>query len=107
MKESILIENVKIIQKELTSFLQKHDYDAYVQWLGVLNINNDFSFLLQTETDKERDRLILSSDISKELEILIVKYRPKETDFRDSDFMIESQETVDRSYKGNWYFATK
>jgi hypothetical protein len=102
-----LERRVKKIVKDFSDFLKGRKYNVSVQWLGSLNVNNEFGFWLQTETDQERDRLSSSADVKKEFNRLIEKYRIVKSDFSNSNYGIESQQTVTRDYQGDWRRATQ
>jgi len=97
---------VKRIVEEFSEFLNGRNYNVYVQWLGDLNINEDFCFWLKTETDQERDRVSTSKEINDEFNHLVEKFRIVESGSPNSIYGVESQQTVTRDYQGDWRQAT-
>ena len=64
-------------------------------------------FLIQTKTDAERDLLAENETLRKEFKE-VFRVRGCSDALVDSlAFTFESQETVDRQYAGNWYWALK
>ncbi|MGY6125416.1 hypothetical protein ACW9YV_07965 [Paraburkholderia strydomiana] len=64
-------------------------------------------FLIQTMTDAERDLLAENETLRKEF-MEVFRVRGCSDALVDSlAFTFESQETVDRQYAGNWYWALK
>lgn len=64
-------------------------------------------FLVQTKTDAERDLLAGNETLLKEFKE-VFRVRGCADALVDSlTFTFESQETVDRKYAGNWYWALK
>jgi len=62
-------------------------------------------FLIQTKTDAERDLLTRNESLLKEFKE-VFRVRGCSDALVDSlAFTFESQETVDRQYAGNWYWA--
>jgi hypothetical protein len=63
------------------------------------------AFYIARKTDDERDRLCLDTSLLQELRhaLLDVGYPPSSVPF--VRFFIESQETVNRDYGGNWHEA--
>jgi len=64
------------------------------------------TFSLKTQTDKERDILCHDPDIHQQFRDALVKAGyPSETR-PVVHFVIQSQETAERDYGGNWYEAS-
>lgn len=64
-------------------------------------------FLVRTRTDAERDLLIGNETLLAQYEQVFRARGCSEALIRDLTFTFESQETVDRDYSGNWYWALK
>ena len=63
------------------------------------------TFWIATKTDRERDQLRRDAGLPQELRDALLRagYLPDAVPM--VHFLIESQETVDRDYGGNWYEA--
>jgi hypothetical protein len=64
-------------------------------------------FLIQTRTDAERDLLVGDEMLLNEFMEVFRSRGCPDALVRDLAFTFESQETVDRDYAGNWYWALK
>jgi hypothetical protein len=64
-------------------------------------------FLIQTRTDAERDLLTGNDTLSMQFRQVFRSRGCPDALVRDLAFTFESQETVDRDYAGDWYWALK
>lgn len=64
-------------------------------------------FLIQTNTDAERDLLAGNETLLKEFKEVFRVRGCSDALVDGLAFTFESQETVDRQYAGNWYWALK
>jgi hypothetical protein len=76
--------------------------------IGATKLNPRYlAIFITTPTDADRDLMRASPDLVSEFRsaLLAVGYPPSAVS--EVSFNFESQETVDRDYNGNWWYATK
>lgn len=86
----------------------RHGVHASVTWFGVYYIHpKHLAVIVRVPTDRDKAKLSGDSTFLTDLrnELLAVNYP---TEGREGvAFEVESQETVDREFNGNWYYRFK
>ena len=92
-----------LAEAEMRTFALQYVSDCKVDCMGPTNN----WILIKTKTDAERNRLSSTAAISIEFVNILRRRGYSEALISDLVFTFESQETVDRDYSGNWYWALK
>jgi hypothetical protein len=72
-------------------------------WLSPSNL----AFWITTQTDAERDLMRSAPELVSEFRQVLLDVGYPATAVADVGFAIESQQTVDRDYNGNWWYCVK
>jgi hypothetical protein len=93
-----------------------------VEHVTAFGFKYDSAFWIAVGTDAERERLFVDHQLHEDLFAVFAKTgylrlvekiwndevkNPRLTHFQKPSFTFQSQETVDRDFRGNWYYAMK
>jgi hypothetical protein len=79
-----------------------------VEWYGAYDINpKHLAYWICVQTDKMKDELRENIELNNTLRTLLEKHEYPKDSQKAVHIGFESQETVDRESKGNWYHHFK
>lgn len=64
-----------------------------------------WGFVVEVQTDGQRDSILGDAALLKKADAIAKEAAARPTEFHG--VIVYSQETVDRDYEGNWFYATR
>jgi hypothetical protein len=90
-------------ENEILGAVRRLVPDAELKRIGPMGLPTpSWSCWIATQTDKDRDRIKDDAAFLAKLYDLAAS-----SGFAPSTFVVQSQETVDRDYKGSWFYAMR
>lgn len=106
--KSDILEKIRMIEKELKITVKNSYNKVHVFSFGTVDSEPKYlSIWVVTKTDKEKNIIINTLDINKKFTDILIKIECPEDAKKHITFTVESQETVDREYEGNWWNVVK
>ncbi len=97
-----IVDDIKLIIRSLC------EEKFWIDWYGAYNIDpKNLVIWICVESDKIKSKLESNPELVNKLRETIVKYNYPEQAIPFVHIGFESQETVDRESKGNWYLHFK
>jgi cadmium resistance protein CadD (predicted permease) len=103
--EPALAAIIKEAEREMAVLARQHFPDAWVFSLGAGPLY--LAIWVATKTDAERDALRANKQLRREFRSALRTVGYPRAAISSVGFSFESQETVDRDHRGNWYLALK
>ncbi len=95
-------------ERRIKLLAQEKCANADVFSFGVPDIHpRHLAFWIKTNSDEERDRLQVDAKLRQSFRDVLLELGYPAEAVPLVGFAFESQETVDRDFGGNWYYATK
>jgi len=109
MSDLLLKQKILDIKQDIEYIVSQYSSEKFwIDWYGAYDINPRFLvFWICIRTDHLKSKLISNGELMSNLRNLLEKhdYPAQARQFVSIGF--ESQETVDRESKGNWYYHFK
>ena len=107
--ENSLKGKIKTIEKEIKKIVSiVCNEKLSLQWYGAYEIDpKHLVFWVCVDTDKMKSQLETNENLNNQLRDLLVKYEYPKDAISSVHIGFESQETVDRDSKGDWYLHFK
>ncbi len=95
-------------RRAIKQVLRKHGYTFPVSSFGATGIDPRYLCVcINVDADAERDRLLADSGLFDEFRLALLRSGYPAESVPLVSFSVESQETVDRDFGGNWFYARK
>ena len=107
--KSSLKGKIKTIEQEIKKLVSIVCNEKFsTLWYGAVEIDpKHLVFWICVDTDKMKEQLENNKDLNNQLRNLLVKYEYPKDAISSVYIGFESQETVDRESKGDWYMHFK
>jgi hypothetical protein len=104
----ILSDTISRARQEIQRIARQYCQQAEVFSFGATDIDpRHLAIWIATQTDEERDQMRATSDLIPTFQRVLIAAGYPSAAVPEVAFEFESQETVDRDYEGNWWYAVK
>lgn len=106
--KSDILAKIRMLEKELKIIVENSCNKVHVFSFGAIDSEPKYlTVWIVAETDNVKNIIINTLEINKKFEDILIKIDCHEDAKKHITFTVESQETVDRDYEGNWWNVIK